>query len=152
MNRTTAPMTGFTLFELIVVMLLIGILGVFVAPRLNLGTFRETGFYQQAFSAVRYAQKQAMASGCTVSVTINTTQCLLTWAGVPAPPVCPVLGTNITNPASGKNNFCDDSTAEGSPSASFSFDNIGRPSTATTITFGSRTILVEAETGYAHSP
>jgi MSHA pilin protein MshC len=152
MNRTAASMTGFTLFELIVVMVLIGILGVFVAPRLNLTTFRETGFYQQAFSAIRYAQKQAIASGCTVNVTINTTQCLLTWAGVPAPPDCPVNGTNITNPASGKNNFCTDSTAAGSPGASFSFDHIGRPSAAQTITFGSRTILVEAETGYVHAP
>ncbi len=150
MNRVTASMTGFTLIELVVVMLLIGILGVFVAPKLNLTTFRETGFYQQAFSAIRYAQKQAIASGCTVNVSINSTQCLLTWAGVPAPPVCPVNGTNITNPASSKTNFCADSTAEGSPSATFSFDNIGRPSAATTITFGSRTILVEAETGYAH--
>ena len=152
MNRTTASLTGFTLIELVIVMLLIGILGLYVAPKLNLTTFRETGFYQQAFSAIRYAQKQAIASGCTVNVTINTTQCLLIWTGVPAPPVCPVNGTNITNPASGKSNFCVDSTAEGSPSAIFTFDNIGRPSAAQTITFGSRSIVVEAETGYAHEP
>ena len=152
MKKATVPMTGFTLFELVVVMRLVGILGVFVAPRLNLGTFREAGFYQQAFSAIRYAQKQAIASGCTVNVIINSTQCSLTWAGVPAPPACPANGTNITNPASGKNNFCDDSTAAGSPSANFSFDHIGRPSAAQTITFGSRTIIVEAETGFAHAP
>lgn len=140
------------MIELVVVMLLIGILSIYVAPKLNLTTFRETGFYQQAFSTIRYGQKQAIASGCTVNVTINSTQCLLTWAGVPAPPVCPVNGTNITNPANGKNNFCADSTAEGNPSATFSFDNIGRPSAGQSINFGSSTILVEAETGYAHEP
>lgn len=149
MKRATARNTGFTLMELIVVLLLVGILAAFAAPRLNLTTFRQTGFFQQAFSTIRYGQKLAIASGCTVDVTINSTQCLLDWAGGGT---CPAAGTDIPNPASGNSNFCDDSTAEGTPSATFSFDNIGRPSAAPTITFGSQTITVEAETGYAHSP
>jgi MSHA pilin protein MshC len=141
--------SGFTLFELIIVMLVIGILAAFAAPRLNLTTFRETGFLQQATAAIRYAQKQAIASGCTVNVSI-TTQCNVTWAGVPAPPVCPVNGTNITNPATGEPDFCAGSTAAGNPSANFTFDNIGRPSSAQNINFGNGTIVVEAETGYVH--
>ena len=138
--------TGFTLFELIIVMLVVGILAAFAAPRLNLTTFRETGFLQQATAAIRYAQKQAVASGCTVNVSINSTQCLLAWAGTPAP--CP--NTSLTNPATGNTNFCDDSTAAGTPAANFSFDNIGRPSSAQSINFGNGTIIVEAETGYVH--
>ena len=146
MNCRMKKNTGFTLFELIVVLLIVSILAAFVAPKINLATFKQTGFYQQAFSAIRYAQKQAIASGCTVNVTINSTQCLLTWTGVPG--YCP--STSITNPATGNTNFCKDSNAAGSPSANFSFDNIGRPSAGQSISFGGKNIIVEAETGYAH--
>lgn len=143
---TKSRNAGFTLFELVIVILLVGILAVFAAPKLNLSTFRETGFYQQALSAIRYAQKQAVSSGCTVNVTINSTQCLLSLTGVPGS--CPV--TSLTNPATGSTNFCTNSTAAGSPTANFTFDNIGRPSAAQNISFGSKNIIVEAETGYAH--
>lgn len=144
--NTISENNGFTFFELIIVILLVGILAAYTAPKLNLNTLRETGFYQQALSAIRYAQKQAIASGCTVNVTINTTQCLLSWTGVPG--YCP--STSLANPATGNTNFCKDSNAAGSPSANFSFDNIGRPSAAQNINFGGKSILVEAETGYAH--
>ena len=143
-----SEMSGFTLFELVVVIIVLGILAAIAIPRLSLDSYRDLGFYQQALATIRYAQKQAIASGCTVDVTITSTQCNLSWSGAPAG--CPAAATPLVNPATNNTNFCNDSASAGGPAANFSFDNIGRPSAAQNINFGSNTILVEAETGYAH--
>ena len=137
---------GFSLTELVVVIVLVGILAVFALPRLNLSLFEQSGFFQQALAAIRQGQKLAVASGCDVDVTINPTTCTLAWNGAPAG--CP--SSAIDNTATGSANFCQGGTAAGSPSASITFDNIGRPDAQKTIVFGSRTIRVEAETGYTH--
>ena len=128
---------------MIAVIVLVGVLAAFVAPRLSLTEFRQAGFFQQALSAVRLAQKLAVASGCHVQVSIDSAGCRLTWQSCG-----PASGTIVANPASGLTNFCDAGTPAGTVSASFSFDNIGRPSAAQSISIGTRTITVEAQTGY----
>jgi MSHA pilin protein MshC len=137
---------GFSFIELIVVILIIGIVSLFVLPRINLTGFQQAGFFQQALAAIRHGQKLAVSSGCNVDVVISSTSCILTWSGTPAG--CPSSG--IANTASGSGNFCQGGAAAGSPSASITFDNIGRPDAQKTIVFGPRSIRVEAETGYAH--
>lgn len=63
---------GFTLVELIVVIVLLGTLSVLVLPRfLDMKLFKQRGFYDQTVSALRYAQKLAVASGCDVQVTLG---------------------------------------------------------------------------------
>jgi MSHA pilin protein MshC len=146
MNSGTRVEKGFSLTELVVVIVIIGIIAVVVLPRINLTLFEQAGFFQQSLAAIRHGQKLAIASGCDVDVVINSTSCTLTWSGSPAG--CPA--TAIDNTATGAANFCQGGTAEGSPSANITFDNIGRPDAQKTIVFGSRTIRVEAETGYTH--
>lgn len=64
---------GFTLVELVTVIVLLGILSVYVAPRVfDLGIFKERGFFDETQSALRYAQKLAVASGCTVQVSMTS--------------------------------------------------------------------------------
>jgi len=137
---------GFSFIELIVVIVILGILAVFALPRFNLSSFQQAGFFQQALAAIRHGQKLAVASGCDVDVSITPTSCTLAWSGSPAG--CP--STAIDNTASASANFCQGGTAAGSPSASITFDNIGRPDAQKTINFGSRTLRVEAETGFTH--
>ncbi len=146
---------GFTLIELVVVILLISILAAFMAPRLDLDTFRKTGFAQQVMSAIRYGQKQAIGSGCQVNVFITASDCTLQWNGLPTGLGCPVGATNITNPATGLNNFCNSSTPESSTDlpTTIRFDNIGRPTAAVgdlSLNLGSRTITIEPETGFVY--
>lgn len=63
---------GFTLVELVVVIVLLGILGTFVAPKFFiLDDFTDRGYYDEIASANRYAQKLAVASGCDVRVVMN---------------------------------------------------------------------------------
>ncbi len=146
---------GFTLIELIVVILVIAILASYAIPKLNIDKFRESGFVQQSASAIRYGQKQAIGSGCQVNVLITAADCTLQWNGLPAGLGCPAGGTNLVNPATGSNDFCDSSTPESSADlpTTIRFDNIGRP-TATlgdlSLNLGSRTITIEPETGFSY--
>ena len=146
---------GFTLIELIVVILLMGILAAFMLPKIDLAAFRESGFAQQSMGALRYGQKQAIGSGCQVNVLITAANCTLQWNGLPAGLGCLAGGTNITNPATGLNNFCNNSIPESSADlpTTIRFDNIGRP-TATagdlSLNLGSRIITIEPETGFSH--
>jgi len=138
---------GFSLVELIVVLLLVGILAAYAAPKLNLAGFRSAGFSQQAITSIRFAQKQAISSGCSVTVEIDSVDadiCELKWNGCAG-------NANLLNPATGDADFCADSTPEGSvPVVNFTYNRIGAPSAAQSITIDSRTITVEANTGFAH--
>ncbi len=152
---------GFSLIELVAVIVLAGILSAFIIPRLNVTSFEESGFFIQALAAIRHAQKTAIASGCIVMVNIDAAGCTLDWSGGPAGATCPVFtaAPDIINLATGDTDFCLSGTAAAPPlGGSFRFDPIGRPldntdtvlSVAQDIVIGSRTIRVEAETGYPH--
>lgn len=62
---------GFSLIELVAVIAIIGALAVFAAPRLNIGGFERFAFREEVLSALRYAQKTAIASGCDVAVELD---------------------------------------------------------------------------------
>jgi MSHA pilin protein MshC len=135
------------------VIVLVSILAVYAIPKFNLNLFKEAGYIQQAAAAIRYAQKQAIASGCMIEVAITAAGCNLNWNNPTASADCPVDNTAILNPGSGTNNFCEDSTPGSTADlpAVFTFDKIGRPSAAQSIDLGDKTLEVEAETGYTHA-
>jgi MSHA pilin protein MshC len=58
--------------ELVVTISIIGLLAAVAIPRfVDQQAFQERGFYDEALSAARYAQKFAVASGCEVRFSVN---------------------------------------------------------------------------------
>ncbi len=64
---------GFTLVELVMVIVIMGVLAVFAAPRIFSNTdFYARGFHDETLALLRYAQKTAVAQRRMVCVNFNT--------------------------------------------------------------------------------
>jgi MSHA pilin protein MshC len=63
--------SGFTLIELIMIIVVLGALSIFVVPRLNKSNFDTLSFQQELKTAIRYAHKLSVASECEVQVALT---------------------------------------------------------------------------------
>ncbi len=143
---------GYTLTELVTVLVIVGIVAAFAGPRFFTTTdFTRRGFYEDALAALRYAQKFAIASRCT-SVTATFTAgtgppagYALTRAG------CPPGNTSGAVVRPDGSNFSNTAPSGVAVSAAtITFDEMGRTTASATVTVGGRTITVEQETGFVH--
>lgn len=138
---------GFTLVELTMVIVIIGILAAVVGPRFfDRRVFDERLFYEESLAAVRYGQKLAVASGCLIQVSLDGSGYRLRRAAN-----CTSGGyTNEVQGPDGQSPFAAPLPNGVSVSANtfpVVFDSLGRPSAATSATLGSFTIRVTADTG-----
>lgn len=77
--RGASRQAGLTIVELVLVIVIIGVLGALAGPRFfNERTFAERGYAEELASALRYAQKVAVGSGCRVRVEITAGSYALT--------------------------------------------------------------------------
>lgn len=160
---------GFTMIELIMVMVLMGVMAVFAAPRIfNSGNFNARGFHDETLAFLRYAQKTAVAQRRTVCIVFaapGPAAASLSIASVAASGICDrsLTGPNKNCPdALGGSSGCIHTRSGVSYSSSLdtlNFDGLGRPVglvSALTIQIAlngvpiPKTVFVESETGYVH--
>jgi len=147
---------GFTLVELVTVIIVLGFLAAGLGPRLiGRDAFASRGFYDEAQSVVRYAQKTAIAWRKQVYVCVTATAVKagsLNNGCASSLLVHPATGAALTTTA-------PPSGVTLSPTGNFSFDGAGRPNPNAQVTIAitstiagdpARQIVVEAETGYVH--
>jgi MSHA pilin protein MshC len=146
-SRVGDNQRGFTLVELITVIIIVGILAVAVAPRfLDANIFKTRGIADQVQASLRYAQKIAIAQRKLVSVNLTTgtsSDCGLTLASGNVK--CQI-------------NLPSGVTITPAPPQTFTFNGLGQPqpnaqsSVAVAGAGVTTTINIDAETGYVHSP
>jgi MSHA pilin protein MshC len=144
---------GFSLLELIIVIILLGILAIAAAPSFTTQGTEEATFAEETRAALRYAQKLALATGCEVQVAVDagTDGLSVTRRAGGTSTSCGTGGFTqaVTDPAGG-GAYQRDAGSEADVTAGLTvvYDGLGRPSTAGTVTIGARSVVVEAESGY----
>ncbi len=143
---------GFTLVELVAIILLAGILASVAAPRFfNATTFTSRGYADEAAGFLRYAQKLAIARRSAVTIQIDATGLsLCSAAGTPCADAHPWPGPQGETPYRAE---VPNGVSLSTSAASFSYDPRGQPSTGVTLTLTGdtlRTLTVEPETGYVY--
>lgn len=147
---------GFTLVELVMVMVMLGVLAVFAAPRVfNRGDFEARGFHDQVMSTLRFAQKTAVAQRRVVCVAFTINTVTLTRASVEASNVC---DTAVAGPDGELVLQAPVNVAFTAAPAAFRFDGLGQALPAIALPLvrsmqvvnAGRTITVEEVTGYVH--
>jgi MSHA pilin protein MshC len=154
---------GFTLIELIVTMIVVGILAFTVLPRFStLNAFDAAGFADQVQSVIRYGQKTAIAQRRNVAVTYSTgaaSICSYTSSTAPCNANCAgATGVSaVTLPGDSFRSAGSSTTMTG---GTLCFDAVGRPYRGVAAIVAPfsivvndggaplKTIVIEQETGY----
>lgn len=147
--------SGFTLLELIVVIIIAGVLAVSVIATYRSSSIEADGYYQAMVNAVRFAREAAVSTGCDVQVAITSTTYAVTVRNTgcksgnfTVPLRDPAGGTALSGTAPG--------SVSASPASTFFFNDIGAASTTGTNTYTigvsgggiSKTFTVVVATGY----
>jgi MSHA pilin protein MshC len=152
---------GFTLIELIMVMVMLGVLAAVAAPKIfDVSAFNARGFHDQTMAYLRFAQKTAVAQRRTVCVSFSSSSLTLSIAAATGSYDCASAAT-LTGPQGESPVLLSakSSVSYGTvPAAAFSFDALGQPISSTGLAVSpvfkvngvGDSIMVEASTGYVH--
>ncbi len=145
---------GYTVVELVLVIAILGILLGFAVPRFfDNALFAARGYADEVATALRYAQKVAVASGCRVRVSVDAAGYVLDQQRESGGS-CDTADTSWSTPVSG----ADGQRAAGTTpadvvvpvDAEYVFDPAGRleSGSPTSFTVGARTLSIERDSGF----
>ncbi len=157
-NKRVRVSRGFSLIELIVVIVLMAILVGVAAPRFfGRGDFEGPAYAQELASAARYAQKLAVVSGCPVDLNVTATGYAL-FQPQPTNPPCTgalTMTRKVTHPAfvGAPPDFAFESTVPGGVTITGSLGTIrfgasGVPNVPASFTVGGQAVTIAAGSGY----
>lgn len=131
---------GFSLTELVLVLVIAGILAAIVVPQFNQPEIDASWYAEQVKAALRYAQRQAVAQRRNVYVVVSANAVQLCYDPACASPVGDfATGAPFAKAAPGGVSLTPQT---------FWFDALGRPSAGAPFAVG--TVTVEAQSGYVH--
>jgi MSHA pilin protein MshC len=136
---------GYSLLELVIVIVIAAILAAIAIPQFNQQAIDAAWYHEQVRSAVRHAQRTAVAQRRAVFVEVEAgpklSLCYAAGCGA---------GTRLTQPGS-TDTFemvAPAGVALAISVSPLSFNGLGQPSSGATVTVGARTVIINAETGY----
>jgi len=143
---------GFTLVELIMVLVVLGALAVFVMPRFSSkSSFDTLSFQEELKTAIRFAHKLSIASGCEVQVNLTVNSYALFYPDSSCNPPDAFGAKPVSHPvASGNYSGTAMTGVTITGFGNFYFNSLGVPNVSGVITLnpGARQISVQALTGY----
>ena len=137
---------GFTLAELLIVIVVAAILAAIAIPQFNLREIDAAWFHDQVRSGVRYAQRTAVAQRRCVFVSVTPTQLRLLY-GDAACSITAIQVRDLARDAAFELNAPTGITLSAAPNP-FSFNGLGQPSAAATVSVDGKVVTVNAESGY----
>ncbi|MBL1320618.1 MAG: prepilin-type N-terminal cleavage/methylation domain-containing protein [Methylophaga sp.] len=143
---------GFTLIELILVIVLLGIVSAVALPRfIGSSGFDERVLFDDTLNAVRYTQKVAIATGCNTRFSISANSYT-----VLRDDSCDSgnfsSGLTVNHPANGESSYTGKqaNVSLTATQTNTTFDALGRADNNNTISVGFRRISIIAATGFSY--
>jgi MSHA pilin protein MshC len=150
--------SGYTVVELVLVIVILGILGALAGPRFfDNAAFDERAYVDELASSLRYAQKVAVASGCRVRADISVGSYSLTQQIPQAGHCDPADASFPVQVRLSTGDIMNGSAPAGvvtTPALTLIYDALGRTNFAAnqTLTIGARTLLIQADSGLVLTP